>query len=321
MKTVAYQGVKGAFSYITALMEFGIENNFRGCQSFQNVFELVDSGEADYAVIPVENSLVGSIYDNYDLLNRFEMEIVGERFTKIEHCLLAVPAPQKNSQNWVQACDLQFESISRFSIRDSQITNHKPDPNFAHEERLAGIIKVMSHPKALEQCSSFFQGHPWMEAVVHMDTAAAAAEVAFKEDPSCVAIASSAAAELYGLEILKKGIEDDPKNYTRFVTIVKKGNSGGRTEKADKCSLLIKMKHIPEVLVGMLKHFADEWVNVTKIESRPIRGSPFEYLFYIDFEFAGREQQEIEVLLNGLGNEVQMLKILGFYKKGMSWSN
>lgn len=278
MKTIAYQGVKGAFSYMTALNEFGENTRLRGLQTFKEVFEMVKYGEADYAVIPIENSLIGSIYENYDLLNIYEMRIIGEHFTKIEHCLLTIS------------------------------TSHEQG-----NERLKTIKKVLSHPKALEQCSCFFQRHPWMEAVVYMDTAAAASEIASNGDPTCAAIASVSAAELYGLEILKKGIEDDPKNYTRFVTVMKKEI---HNDQIDKCSLLLQLKHVPGALAEMLKQFADQAINLTKIESRPLRGSPFEYLFYVDFEFIGRKRQDVEDLLNGLCSKVQKLKILGFYKRG-----
>jgi len=283
MKTIAYQGVKGAFSYLTALKIFGENNRFRGMQNFKEVFELVECREAEYAVIPIENSLIGSIYENYDLLNIYEMWIIGEHFTKIEHCLL---------------------------------TNRSSDEQ--EDDRLKKIKKVLSHPKALEQCSHFFQKHPWMEAVVYMDTAAAAAEVASKKDLSLAAIASGGAAELYGLEILKRNIEDDPKNYTRFVTITKKKDHDSQS---DKCSFLLQLKHVPGALANMLKHFSDQEINLTKIESRPIRGNPFEYLFYVDFEFVGKIQQDIEQLLNKICDEVQQLKILGFYKRGTLWTS
>ncbi len=278
MKTIAYQGVKGAFSYITALKEFGENHHFRGLQTFKEVFEVVNRGEADDAVIPIENSLIGSIYENYDLLNTYEMKIVAEHFTKIEHCLLTLSTPHLKG-----------------------------------DEQLKKITKVLSHPKALEQCSNFFQNHPWIEAVVHFNTAGAAAEIASSGNPTLAAIASAEASELYGLKILKKGIEDDPKNYTRFVTVTKREM---HSEEIDKCSLLLQLKHCPGALAELLKHFAEQAINLTKIESRPLRGCPFEYLFYVDFEFIGRKRQDIENLLKGLCSKVQMLKILGFYKKG-----
>lgn len=281
MKTIAYQGVEGAFSYLTALKTLGEANHFRGVQTFKEVFELVKWGLADCGVIPIENSLVGSIYENYDLLNVYEMQIVGEHYTKIEHCLLAILG----------------------------------DLNLKVEERLKTIKKVISHPKALEQCSAFFQEHPWIESVVYANTAAAAAEIARKGDSAWAAIASVHAGKLYGLEILKKNLEDDPKNYTRFVTIMKKKMDHGQT---DKCSLLIELKHVPGALAEMLKQFADQAINLTKIESRPLRGSPFEYLFYVDFEYPGKKRQDVERLLKGLCSKVQKIKILGFYKRGIN---
>lgn len=282
MKRIAYQGVKGAFSYMTALKEFGKENHYIGLQTFKEVFEMLECGQSDYAVIPIENSLIGSIYENDDLLNAYEMQIIGEQFTKIEHCLLTVPNSQEQE-----------------------------------EKSLMLIRKVLSHPKALDQCSHFFQKHPWIEAIVYLDTAAAAAEIASHGDPTRAAIASASAGELYGLQILKKGIEDDPKNYTRFVTVTKNERC---SDQINKCSLLLQLKHVPGALAEMLKQFAAQAINLTKIESRPIRGRPFEYLFYVDFEFIGRKRKDIEDLLNMLYSSVQKIKILGFYKKGTLWT-
>jgi prephenate dehydratase len=281
MKTIAYQGIKGAFSYLTAVNAFGADHHFIGSQTFKEIFELLEYGKADYGMIPIENSLIGSIYENYDLMNAYEVHIVGEQFTKIEHCLLATPDSQRQG-----------------------------------EGRLRTIKKVLSHPKALEQCSSFFQRHPWMEAVVHVDTAAAAQEIASSGDSTHAAIASASAGKLYGLEILQEGIEDDHRNYTRFATVTKKGM---RVSQSDKCSFLMQLKHIPGTLVEILKEFANQGINLTKIETRPLRGNPFEYLFYVDFEFGERKQENIEDLLNQLCHKVQTLKVLGFYKRGILW--
>lgn len=275
MNRIAYQGVKGAFSYITALKAFGHDNSYIGLPSFKEVFEHLECGKADYAVLPIENSLIGAIYENYDLMNLYEMRIIGEHYTKIEHCLLT----------------------------------HNND-------QMKTIKKVLSHPKALEQCSRFFQEHPWMEAVVYMDTAAAAAEVASKKDSTWAAIASANAAELYELKILKKGIEDDPKNYTRFVTITKRETKN----EVDKCTFLLKLRHVPGALAELLRQFADKEINLTKIESRPLRGSPFEYLFYVEFEFSAERKHDVENLLSKLNSKVKQLKILGFYKRGILWS-
>lgn len=282
MKTIAYQGVRGAFSYLTAFKEFGEHHHYRSAQTFKEVFDLLHKGEADVAVLPIENSLIGSIYENYDLLNRYEMQIIGEHYTKIEHCLLTVASHE------------------------------------AKNERLKKIKRVLSHPKAIEQCSHFFQRHEWMEAVVHVDTAAAAEEIATRSDPSYAAIASASAGEMYGLDLLEEKIEDDPRNYTRFVIVSQKGSTD---HQADKCSVLLQLKHIPGALAEGLKVLAKEGVNLTKIESRPLRGSLFEYVFYIDFEFKGRSMRAVEGILALLREKVNQLIVLGFYKKGMIWKS
>lgn len=282
MKTIAYQGILGSFSYLTAIKEFGLNHHFLGVKSFRSLFESILSGQADYGVIPIENSLIGSIYENYDLLNCFEAKIVAEHFTKITHCLLSVPLKEINQ-----------------------------------EECLKKIKKVFSHPKAIEQCSSFFQEHPWIEAIVYQDTASAAEMVSKNGNPKCAAIASAEAGKIYGLDCLKIGIENDPKNYTRFIIITKRDF---QYSDVDKCSLLMKLKHAPGTLKHVLEFFAQSKINLTKIESRPNRGSPFEYVFYLDFEFKGHKVLQVQEILNTLEKEVQYLKVLGFYKAGFLWN-
>lgn len=278
MKKIAYQGVRGAFSYITAKKEFGSENIFIGVKTFREVFDLLDKRQVDYVVVPIENSLIGSIYENYDFLNSCEAQIVAEHVTKIDHCLLTVPV---------------------FDI--------------SKEKRLNRVRKVFSHPKALEQCTRFFQRHPWMEAVLHMDTAGAAAEVAAEGNMEYAAIASAQAGKIYGLELLQDNLADDHKNYTRFLIVTNKQLA---SLKSDKCSLVIKLTHIPGALGAVLTRFSEEQLNITKIESRPLRGSPFEYLFYIDFEFQEEELGNIKDTLALLAIDAHELKILGFYKRG-----
>lgn len=278
MKTIAYQGVKGSFSFLTAQEAWGPRNVFIGVDSFQGVFDLLHEGHVEYGVIPIENSLVGSIYENYDWISRYESQIIAEHYTRIEHCLLA-----------------------------------KKLGNRSKSERLEDIRKVISHPKALEQCRTFFQKYPWMEAVVHQNTATAAAEVEACHDPSLAAIASATAGDLYDLEILEKGIEDNQKNYTRFVTL--------RTEKSgslygNKCSLMVTLPHKPGSLLKMLQQFSDRNMNLTKIESRPIPGSPFEYTFYIDIVLEVCQKNSLDELLVALLGITQTIKVLGIYESG-----
>lgn len=275
MKIITYQGMEGAFSHITAIKQFGENCVYTRAATFRDACESVEKGEADYAVIPIENSLVGSIYENYDLLNQYDMVIVGENYTKIEHCLLTVKG----------------------------------------NVELKTIKKVLSHPKALEQCAKFFERNPWIEAIVSANTATAASEVAKRGDPSCGAIASEQAAKIYGLEVAAQSIQDDPANYTRFITIAKNQTDD---HQADKCSLLFRLKHEPGSLASILDMVAGQGVNLTKIESRPLRGSPFEYIFYADFEFD--RIQEIKKLLTIIEKKVQLFKMMGFYKRGSLWT-
>lgn len=276
MKTVSYQGVTGAFSHLTAVREFGEENHCLGLATFEEVFESVEQSHADYAVLPIENSLIGSIYENYDLLNRYDMKIVGEHYTKIEQCLLGLPGA-----------------------------------------KLADIRYVLSHPKALAQCLRFLKQHEWIKAIAYEDTAAAAKEVAERGDPAYAAIASENAGKIYGLELLEKSIEDNSMNYTRFVVVSKQAP---KNVVADKCSLEINLRHASGTLASVLNRLAIMGVNLTKIESRPILGSPFEYVFYIDLEFEETKGQLIENVFNGLSTYVQRLKILGLYKRGNLWT-
>lgn len=277
---IAYQGVEGAYSHLTAVREFGKIHDFIGCKTFSEVFGSIDSGLVNVAMVPIENSLIGSIYENYDLLSRGEFQIIGECYTRIEHCFLVHPALDK----------LEMQSIT----------------------------KVFSHPKALEQCASFFQKYPWMEAVVCKDTALAALEVSRGAETTTAAIAGEIAGQLYGLRILQKGIEDDPLNYTRFVAVAKQT---GKLSGEGKCSLLLNLRHLPGALATVLSVFAECGINVTKIESRPLRESPFEYLFYIDIESSNLDSSNLEKRLLHLHEVVVRLKILGIYRKGISWKS
>ncbi len=283
MKTIAYHGIPGAFSHITALKEYGPNMEYLSCRSFREVFELVDKEKADYGIVPIENSLAGSIYENYDLLYKYNLSITAEHYTRIQHCLAA----------------------TRNGLIDTR-------------QRLNRIQKVMSHPKALEQCAQFFINHPWMEAVIHRDTARAAAEVAKQQDLGLAAICSSEAATLYGLDIIVSGIEDDQENYTRFI-VISKHNEESIT--SNKCSLIMCLDHTPGSLAKILQMISKEQLNLSKIESRPLKGSAFEYIFYADIEFINRSSAEVEKTLELISQEVQSLKQIGFYKRGSLWTH
>lgn len=271
---IAHLGIAGSFSYIAAKTYFpGAE--YLSCKTFKDIFTAVESGEAEYGAVPVENSLAGSVYDNYDLLYKHDVYVKGEYDLKIAHHLLVSPGTGKL------------------------------------EERLKKITKVYSHIKALEQCDDFFASHPWMEETVYSDTATAAQLVAEKPDETTAAIANETAAELYHLEVLKAHIEDNANNYTRFVIISKQEN---HVTEANKCSLILTLSHTPGSLYRALEIFSRNGANLTKIESRPIMGKPFEYIFYIDIEFAQVDFNKIrDLIASELKTNTQTLKVLGFY--------
>jgi len=269
MKKIAYQGMPGAFSYRAALNEFGQEHTLIGIKSFKEIFSLLSSKEIDLALIPLENSLAGSIHENYDHLEKYSAFIIGETYLKIELCLLGF------------------------------------------EEDLSKIKKVFSHQKALEQCQQFFAAHPWIEPIVHFDTAGAAHEVALKNDPTVAAIASIDAAAIYGLKVLKKGIQDNPENYTRFASI---SLDKKEDQKANKVSLLVTLPHKPGSLSDLLREFAKQGINLTKLESRPDRHHPFEYIFYLDFEIKSHDIKYVQTFLNTLTPMTTRMNILGIYR-------
>ncbi len=273
---ITYQGVPGSYSHITAVKYFGTDHTFIGTKAFKEIFENLKSGKADKAVVPVENTLAGTVYENYDYLNSYPVYASGEKNLKIEHQLLGIPT------------------------------------NDSLEDRLRKIKKVYSHIKALEQCSHFFDEHPWIDETVYSDTAGAAKMVAEQKDYSIAAIASKTAADLYKLDILKSNIEDDAGNYTRFLVI---GPKEENILDANKCSLILTISHIPGSLYMALGTFADNKMNLTKIESRPIHGKPFEYVFYVDLEFKKEDFDHVKkVIETELPAVTQTLKILGFYK-------
>ena len=271
MKKIAYQGTVGSFSQEVGLWYFGEDYTFVGLHHFQDVFDHLKDGRVDFGIIPIENTVAGSVYENYDHLLEYDVEIVAEHKLKIEHNLMSVQGA-----------------------------------NFSD------IKKVYSHPKALEQCDLFFENNPQIEEVVYYDTAGAAAFVKEQNDTSCAAIASVNAAKQHGLQILKSNIGDSQDNWTRFFIIGKRPES---SKGADKASLIFSLSHKPGSLYHALKLFADSRLNLTKIESRPLAGKPFEYFFYVDFEFDNKHLDDVHKTLGELKKEVHMLKLLGLYKK------
>lgn len=287
MKKIAYLGIPGSNSYTAAKNYFGEKNEFIGVKKFEEIYQKILADEIQYGIVPVENSLAGTIAENYDLLSRYDVNVTGEYYLKFENHLLVLQS-------------------SRHPVEER-------DP-VTIDTRLKNITKVYSHPQPLAQCYRFFQEHPWMEGIAYTDTAAAAKFVSEQKDVTFAAIGNADAAELYGLEILQKTIADDNENnFTRFFAISKHKSSD--TE-LDKCSLIFTLPHVPGSLVHALEVLARHELNLIKIESRPIHGKPFEYNFYVDVKMEGKSVQFTEQIIELFRTKTQSLKILGFYKSG-----
>jgi prephenate dehydratase len=275
MIKVACQGACGSFSHLAGLTFFPEPFSLIETTSFQNVFIELSSGNATFGVIPIENSLVGSIYENYDLLCQYDIPIRGEVYLRIEHNLLVIP--------------------------DNTIQPH---------ERIAQLSRILSHPKALEQCKLLFKEYPNLSPEPCTDTAGAARAVAKSGDLSLGAIASKEAAEFYGLSPLLSSIEDDQQNYTRFLVIGSEPLAHGDPS---KISLVVTLEHKPGSLIAVLSALYQGGGDLTKIESRPVRGHPFEYLFYLDIIHpigASAIREKILPL-------TRSVKILGEYQAGV----
>jgi prephenate dehydratase len=265
---IAFQGEQGAYSEQAVFDYFG-EAETVPCESFDVVFDSVVSGEADAGLIPIENSLAGSIHQNYDLLLRHDLHITGEYLLRVRHCLIAQPGVAK-----------------------------------------ADITKVISHPQALGQCAAYLRGLGVKTESVY-DTAGSVKMVKEAGARDTAAIASRRAAEIYEMQILEEGIEDNPENYTRFLAISK---SNERPEGEAKTSIVFTLKNQPGALFKALSVFALRDIDLTKIESRPLQGKPWEYLFYIDFTGAAHEESARKAL-DHLGEYALMLRVLGSYPR------
>ena len=277
-RRVSFQGECGAFSQVAAGQLAGADFVPVPLPTFRQVFESVANGKCNAAVIPIENTLHGSIHENYDHLLRFDLSIRGETFVRIVHNLIAPPG-----------------------VRFSQIR------------------RVYSHPVALTQCMQFFEDNPQIEKTPFYDTAGSVKMVMEEALTDAGAIASADAAGIYGGRILRKSIEDDRENYTRFFLLERSKNAGGKVNArtgADaanfKTSVVFTVGNVPGILFRCLSAFALRDLNMTKIESRPLRGKPWEYLFYLDF--LGHADDEVS--RNALGHLAEladMLRVLGCY--------
>ncbi|MCI0694997.1 prephenate dehydratase [candidate division KSB1 bacterium] len=272
MKRIAFQGEPGAYSE-RAVKEFFREHSFwtLPCRTFGEAFAAAHTGQAEIAVIPIENSLAGSVHQNYDLLLKHQLHITGEIILRISHHVMALPG-------------VKWEKVRR----------------------------VFSHPQALEQCRDFLEKWPAIEAAPAYDTAGSAKLIASEQWQDAAAIASANAASEYGLEILHRGVESNPQNYTRFLVLEKEEKIPAEDGKS---SIVFSVSHTPGALFKTLAVFALRDINLLKIESRPLHGSPWEYIFYLDFAGTPR-QSHCQKAIEHLEEIATFLRVLGAYEKG-----
>lgn len=266
---VAIQGEPGSFSHEAAL-KLVPEAEIAPCSLSAEVFEALSAGAVDAAVIPIENSLAGSVLEHFDLLLQHDVTVQGETLLRIRHNLIALPGR---------------------TIED--------------------IRRVFSHPVALAQCRRFLAEHPRMESFAFYDTAGSVKQLVELQDGEAAAIASKAAAAFYGAEILRENIEDNPENYTRFF-LVRRAEDAESDADANKMTLAFSLENRPGSLVAALLELSRLGTNLTKIESRPVHGKPWEYIFYVDCQIDGPAQRD--EAMAALQPHCAMLKSLGRYK-------
>ncbi|MFC2031851.1 prephenate dehydratase [Chloroflexota bacterium] len=268
-KMVAFQGEIGAYSEEAASQFFGSSIQPKPCESLDEVFKVVEQDEVSFGVVPVENSLEGSISRTYDLLLDSSIKVYGEIELRVVHCLIGIP-----------------------------------------QARLDLVKMVYSHPQALGQCKNFLR-QLGCELIPTYDTAGSVKIIKEKGTPNSGAIAGARAADIYGMKVLAREIEDHPNNFTRFFILSKHDSPPSGN---DKTSIVFSVKHKPGALYESLNELAVRKINLTKIESRPTRQKPWEYNFYLDLE-GHREDKVSQEALESLENKSLFVKVLGSYPK------
>jgi prephenate dehydratase len=264
---IAYQGEPGAFSEAASRL-VSSDATLVPCKAFEEVFDRVEQGPAQYGVLPIENSIGGSIHRNYDLLMENHLPIVAEVEVPVVHHLLALPGAS-----------------------------------------LASIKRVYSHPQALAQCERFLRTLSGIEIIATYDTAGSAKMVQDGKLTDTAAIASSRAGEIFGLSPLASSIQDFSDNITRFIVI---GRRPLNDTPPDKTTIVFSLPNEAGSLFKALSALALRGVNVTKLESRPIPGKPWEYLFYADLA-AARDEMPCQRALGHLAEFAPVLRTLGSY--------
>ena len=268
----AYQGAPGAYSEEAAHTLLGPTASMLPRRSLEQVFEAVSAGGARYGVVPVENTLSGTVPNVYELLLSHDLRVVGETLTHIDHVLVAPP------------------NVRREDVR-----------------------RVLSHPVALAQCAEFFRRNRNIQAVPVFDTAGAVEIVIREDDGFTAAIAARRAATLYKATVLAEHLQDHPENWTRFLLLTRP-DSAGDSGKANKTLVAFDLPHEPGALARALQALADREVNLTKIESRPIAGKPFEYRFVVELT-VDDGAEKLSRAVDHMKAVTPWLRVLGAYAR------
>jgi prephenate dehydratase len=268
--TVAFQGERGSFSEEAAHKHLGRRIRVQPCETFAATFQSAAGGTSRYCLVPIENTLAGSVYENYDLLLENHLHIVAEVNLRIVHNLIVFPGTG-----------------------------------------LADLRQVYSHPVALAQCSRFFRSRPKIEKVPYYDTAGSVKMLAERRIPGAGAIASRVAARVYHGRILQTHLEDHRENFTRFLLL---SRAPAVTLRANKVSIVFSTRNVPGALHKCLSVFALRDIDLMKMESRPLRGRPWEYFFYLDFKGSVKERA-CRNALSHLAEVTNFLRVLGCYPR------
>jgi prephenate dehydratase len=279
----AFQGERGAFSEDAGFRFFKMTDapapgTTLPCRDFDELFGAIIQGGTTAALVPIENTLAGPIIKNYDLLVEHDVTIVGEVVLRVVHNVIGLPGA-----------------------------------------RLADIRRVYSHPVALAQCERFLREHPTIEAIASYDTAGSVKQIIEAGKPDEAAIAGASAAQVFGGDILAAGVESNPQNFTRFFVVTRADRAAalalpGAPAGEPKASLVFRTSHRPGGLHAALAAFADAGINLTKIESRPIPGRPFEYSFYLDF-LGNPADPRVAQALDRLRATAESVRLLGTYPR------
>jgi prephenate dehydratase len=271
---VAIQGELGSNSHMAVAEMFGDRAlTIVPCGLSAEVIERLTEGQVDCAVLPIENSLHGSVAEHYDLLLEHPVRITGETLLRIQHHVIAAPGVG-----------------------------------------LSQVRRVLSHPVALSQCRRWLRAHPEIEAVPFYDTAGSVKELMDRGWRDVAGIAPERVAAEYGGEILVRGVEDHAENYTRFYLLEPEATAARRSlsMRLNKMTVGFAIAHQPGTLILALEEFRSQGMNLTRIESRPVRGRPWEYVFFVDAQFG--ESAQADALLWELKARCEMVKELGRFR-------